>query len=457
MKSVILAGGSGTHLWPLSRKQYPKQFLKFGKYSLFQEAFLRCTHVSNLEEIFVVTNKNLKFFVVGQIQEIGYEISWDNVLVEPLEKNTLPAICYAVKTIQKRFKDSIVGVFPSDHFVDKQIMEMISSAESLASEGSIVTFGIPPSSANTNYGYLKSGVKKGVGKKVVEFHEKPNETEAKKYVNQDYYWNSGIFLFHTSTFFDELKKYSLDLFKIFNENENIDFIYKKTPSISIDYGILEKTQNIILVPIKNHWNDLDDFSDLYDQLDHDANGNVVYDCDFSAVNAKNDLVYGKNGKLISLIDVQDMIVVDTADALLISPRKDSAKVKQVVEELKNKGDERVLTGQTVYRPWGSYTVLESSENHVIKKICVYEKHRLSLQLHHHRSEHWVVVSGTAEVNVNGKDFFVRPGESTFIRVGEKHRLGNPSDTIPLEIIEVQLGEYVGEDDIVRFDDEYGRK
>jgi mannose-1-phosphate guanylyltransferase/mannose-6-phosphate isomerase len=456
MKSIILAGGSGTRLWPLSREHYPKQFLKIGDYSLFQQTFLRCCEVSNVSEIFVVTNKDQKFYVIGQINELGYDFPKENVLIEPEGKNTLPAICFGMKEIRNLFGPSNVGIFSSDHVLDSGAMQTISDAESLADDGYLLTFGIQPTSPNTGYGYIKPAESLSIGMRVSEFREKPDEETACKYIEEGCLWNSGMFLFNTETFFSELAMATPEIYESFEQNEDINQVYTEIPSISVDYGTMEKSQKVAVVPLQYKWSDLGNFAALYDELDKDSDDNVVYDCELLPLDSQKNLVHSRTGKLVSLIDVNDMVVVDTPDALLISPKESSQKVKQIVNQLKERGDPRAKIGQTVYRPWGSYTVLESSDNHVIKKIMVMPEQKLSLQLHYHRSEHWVVVTGMAEVHVNGDDYFVRPGESTFIRAGERHRLGNPS-RIPLEIIEVQLGEYVAEDDIVRFDDVYGRK
>ncbi|MDP3103470.1 MAG: mannose-1-phosphate guanylyltransferase/mannose-6-phosphate isomerase [Candidatus Methanoperedens sp.] len=454
IKSIILAGGSGTRLWPLSREQYPKQFLKFGKTSLFQDTLERCLVLSNITEIFVVTNESQKFFVSGQIKECGYDIPVENILIEPNGKNTLPAICFGMREIEKRYGSSVVGVFPSDHILDKGAMKIIEGAGSLASD-KLVTFGITPRSPQTGFGYIKPGQALGAGYRVLEFREKPELTLAKKYVKEGCLWNSGMFLFNTDLFFSELKIHAPDVFNAFEASDDIDRVYAAVPSLSIDYGIMEKSSCVAVVRLDEKWSDLGDFNAMYEELEKDGSGNVVYGCDNVSVESTDNLIYSKSKKLVSLIDVRGMIIVDTPDALLVCPISSSQKVKDLVSMLKNKNDERVLLQQTVYRPWGSYTILESSERHKIKNIVVMPEKTLSLQLHYHRSEHWVVVKGMAQVRVNGKEFFLSPGESTFIKGGVKHRLTNPGK-IPLEIIEVQLGDSVAEDDIVRFDDDYGR-
>jgi mannose-1-phosphate guanylyltransferase/mannose-6-phosphate isomerase len=441
-------------LWPLSREQYPKQFLKFGKTSLFQDTLKRCLTLSDITEIFVVTSESQKFFVSGQIKECGYDIPVENILIEPKGKNTLPAICFGMKEIEKRYGRSVVGVFPSDHILDKGVMKIIAGAESMAFE-SLVTFGIAPRSPHTGYGYIKPGQALRAGYRVLEFREKPELSHAKKYVKEGCLWNSGMFLFSTELFFSELKIHAPDVFKAFEASDDINAVYDTISSISIDYGIMEKSSMVAVVRLDEKWSDLGNFDAMYDELEKDSSGNVVYGCDNVSIGSTDNLIYSKPKKLVSLIDVSGMVVVDTPDALLVCPRSSSQKVKDLVSVLKNKGDERAYLHQTVYRPWGSYTILESSERHKIKNIMVMPENRLSLQLHHHRSEHWVVVKGMAQVQVDSKEFFLSPGESTFIKGGVKHRLSNPGK-IPLEIIEVQLGDSVAEDDIVRFDDEYGR-
>jgi mannose-1-phosphate guanylyltransferase/mannose-6-phosphate isomerase len=434
---------------------YPKQFLKLSDTSLFQDTVLRCLEISDITEIFIVTNELQKFFVIGQIEELGYEIPSDNILLEPVGKNTLPAITFGMHEIKERFGRSTVGIFSSDHILDKRAMDIIKSAEELAAEY-LLTFGIVPTSPHTGYGYIKPADPVGNGFKVSEFKEKPDTSSAEKYIEEGCLWNSGMFLFDTDVFFAELEKYASEINDAFNNIDDIGKLFEELPSISIDYGIMERSGRVAVIKLDERWSDLGSFKAIHEEFEKDENNNIVQNCDDVLIGSSGNLIHSKSGKVVSLIDINDMIVVDTPDALLICPKESSQKVKNVVSSLKDRKDERAQLHQTVYRPWGSYTILEDSERHKIKNIVVLPQKKLSLQLHHHRSEHWVVVKGMACVENNGDKFFLRQGESTFIRAGVKHRLSN-TGKVPLEIIEVQLGDYVGEDDIIRFNDDYGRK
>jgi mannose-1-phosphate guanylyltransferase/mannose-6-phosphate isomerase len=356
--------------------------------------------------------------------------------------------------IEKKFGECAVGVFPSDHVLDMDAMGTIRGAEKLAGEY-LVTFGIAPAFPHTGYGYIKPGENLENAQKVLKFMEKPKLEAARKYIEEGCLWNSGMFLFNTKLFFNELKTHSPDIFTAFTKRNDIGQIYKKLPSISIDYGIMEKSEKVAVVKLGYKWSDLGDFDSMYVETEKNEKGNAIYNCEDISINSTANLIYSKKGKAVSLIDVNDMVVMDTDDALLVCPRKSSQKVKEIVTALKEKKDEKALLHQTVYRPWGSYTILETSGRHKIKNIRVMPGKKLSLQLHKYRSEHWVVVKGIALVQVDGEEKRLEEGESTFIKAKVKHRLSNPG-TIPLEIIEVQLGDYVGEDDIERFEDEYGR-
>jgi len=403
----------------------------------------------------VVTNESQKFFVLGQMEELGLDLPKDNMLIEPQGRNTLPAIYFGIHEIEKRFGSCVVGVFSSDHILDIEAMDTIAGVEQLAHKY-LVTFGIVPKSPHTGYGYIKPGDAIGAGYMVSEFNEKPDPDEARQYVDEGYLWNSGMFLLDTDLFLSEVAKHAQDIGNFFMSGRNINDIYNEIPSVSIDYGILEKSDRVAVVGLDFKWSDLGNFDAMYHEFDKDLIGNVVFGCDDASVDSTGNIIQSTENKVVSLIGIDNMVVVDTPDALLVCPRDRCQDVKDVVRALKEQDDERVSLHRTVYRPWGSYTILEDGERYKIKRIRVLPEKTLSLQLHYHRSEHWVIVTGMACVQVDGKRFYLRQGESTFIRPGIKHRLSNPGK-FALEIIEVQLGEYVGEDDIMRFDDEYGRE
>lgn len=448
MKSIILAGGVGTRLWPLSREYYPKQFIQLDGHSLFQRTCERAALISGYEGIYVVTNEIHHYLVQNQFEELGYSLPEDHLLAEPTGKNTLPAIAWAMQRIRADDPSASAIVFPSDHQLGDAALDQIRAAEPLAMQY-LVTFGIRPTSPHTGYGYIKPGKPLSVGSIVDEFREKPDEKTAGEYVKSGYLWNSGIFLLSASCFFDELKRYNPALFNAFSDGSIPD--YSSLESISIDYGLLEHSQRVAVVTLDAPWSDLGTFKALYDVEHHDAQGNVGI---AEYLSAKNNYVYA-SGKHVGLIGVHDLVVVDTTDALLICDNKHTEQVKKLVNLYNKAKDPITRFHRQVHRPWGSYTVLEESGVYKIKRVTVRPDQKLSLQLHHHRSEHWVVVSGTAEVELDGETRLLRKGESTFVRSGMKHRLRNPG-VIPLEVIEVQLGEYLEEDDIVRFEDDYGR-
>jgi len=458
MKIIILAGGKGTRLWPLSRDRYPKQFIKLfsDKPSLFQETFKRSLLLADLDDIYVVTNEKYKFLVMGAVEELGYEYNEHNILVEPKAKNTLPAIYTGVHEIAKKGSDSVV-VFPSDHMIskDQEFADVIKDSEALTKD-SIITFGIKPDEPNTGYGYISPGDQKLNGYKVKEFKEKPEYEVAVAYVDDGYYWNSGIFMFNTEFFINEVKLHAENIYNAFETSDTIKEAFSKIDEkISIDYGILEKSRNVVVSPVDIGWNDLGSFDSFYDVYDKDENNNIV-DSDNIVIDSKNNYICSEKGKLISTIGVNDLIIVDNRDALLICKKDQSQKVKEIVETLKSRNDSRTEYHVQDYRPWGNYKVLEEELNSFkIKRIKVSQGKKLSYQMHHHRSEHWIVVKGMAKITIDDVEGLVPAGESIFIKPGRKHRLENPGK-IPLEIIEVQMGDYLEEDDIVRFNDEYGR-
>ena len=458
MINLILCGGSGTRLWPISRSLMPKQFARlFDGASLFQRTVKTNSRICSAQ--YIVSNAEQYFLAKDQLEEVGANDV--RFLLEPVGRNTAPAIALACLGLDP---NDIVLVSPSDHVIRKAeaYEECLRKAEEFAKKGFMVTFGITPTGPETGYGYIEAN-----GDDVKRFVEKPDLETAKKYVASGrFFWNSGIFCFKASTFLDELATYSPDILtaaKIAFANakkENKDSLIRvdhedmmNIPSNSIDYAVMEKSAKVKVVPSDIGWSDLGAFDSLYGEFDHDENGNNV-NAKHLAIGSKNSLVLGGQ-RQICTIDLDNMLIVDTPDALLVAPLASSQKVKKVVDELKARGSDLPKVPQTVNRPWGTYSVLESTDRYKMKRIVVRPGERLSLQKHLHRSGHWVVVSGTATCTVGDKVFYVRPNESTYIPSGTVHRLQNEGK-LPLVIVEVQVGEYTGEDGIIRMQDDYKR-
>ncbi|HJJ39068.1 MAG TPA: mannose-1-phosphate guanylyltransferase/mannose-6-phosphate isomerase [Methanocorpusculum sp.] len=452
MYTIILAGGSGTRLFPLSRSSYPKQFIPLlGKESLFQKAVRRALLFSKPNEVYIVTNAEHKFLVINQLAEINTPEC--NVLLEPCGKNTLPAILYGTKDIHVKNPDAKILVLSSDQLieVDDEYKHAVSAAEKLA-ENTIVTFGIVPETPHTGYGYIMPGTSLAGGFSVAAFKEKPDLETAKKYVAEHYLWNAGIFCFSAEVFLEECRKYAPEVFSAFNDNA-ADTAYSITPKISIDYGVLEKSSKIAVVPMKISWNDLGSFEAYYSVHEKDSFGNAV-EGDYLTEDGRNNLVI--SDKLVATVGLSDLAIVDTPDVLMICQRDNSQMVGKLAEKLKENGDERASLHTTVHRPWGTYTTLLRSDTYLIKRLVILPHKRISLQYHNHRSEHWVVVKGIAEVTNGDTVLSVQTGESTFIPAKTKHRLANETDE-PLEVVEVQQGHPLTEDDIVRIDDDFKRE
>lgn len=441
MINLILCGGSGTRLWPLSRTLMPKQFVKlFDHKSLFQLTVERNSTLCN--EQFIVSNNEQYFLALDQLEELG--TFHNRYLLEPIGRNTAPAIALACMALNQ---EEVVLVTPSDHLIKDQIAyeKAIVEAEILAKEGFLVTFGIKPTFAETGFGYIEAS-----GTDVKAFHEKPDCKTAEMYVAAgNYYWNSGMFCFKAGVFLSELETYAPEIFltcKTAYENAKSDGMIRilhddmlLIPEDSIDYAVMEKSQKVKVIPSDIGWSDVGSFDALCQELDNDESNNFIM-----------------SNKHVSLIDVHDLIVIDTEDALLISQKGSSQKVKEIVGRLKKDNVELTTTHATVHRPWGTYSVLEDRPGYKIKKIMVKPGKRLSLQKHFHRNEHWIVVSGTATVQVEDTTYIVRENESTYIKAGEIHRLENQGK-IPIVLIEAQVGSYTGEDDIVRIEDDYKRE
>ena len=474
MTNIILCGGNGTRLWPISRTLMPKQFVKlFSNKSLFQLTVERNSKICDSQ--FIVSNTEQYFLALDQLEEL--KKSNNKYLLEPIGRNTAPAIALACMALSK---DEIVLVTPSDHLIKDEIeyAKVLEIAKELASKDNLVTFGITPTFAETGFGYIEASEFD-----VKAFHEKPNKETAIKYLEAgNYYWNSGMFCFKAGIFLDELKKYSPEIFEasknaLAKVQDEAKATHQKVdsgctalavldnlirikhedmisiPEDSIDYAVMEKSTKVKVIPSNISWSDVGSFDALYEELPKDEDNNTKNENHIS-IDSKNNLIYG-NERIISTIDVEDLIIVDTGDALLVSKKGSSQKVKKVVEKLKSNNSELHNIHLTAHRPWGTYTVLEDTPGYKIKTIVVKPGKRLSLQKHFHRNEHWIVVSGTATVTIKNEIKLIRPNESTYIKMGEIHRLENQGK-IPVVLIEAQVGEYTGEDDIVRIDDDFKR-
>ena len=461
MINMILCGGSGTRLWPLSRTMLPKQFVRlFNNRSLFQDTVLRnqpvCSHT------FVVSNNEQFFLAVDQLGQISS--ASDQFLLEPVGRNTAPAIALACMALDA---DDLVLVTTSDHLVKDQAAyeAAVLEAKALAEQNHLVTFGIKPTYPEVGFGYIEAN-----GNDVSSFKEKPDADTAQSYIDQgNYYWNSGMFCFKAGVFLDELKQYAPEMYQACldampkegcNNEIRIDLdAMKAIPEDSIDYAVMEQSQKVKVVPCDMGWSDLGSFDALYDEVKQPGLDNAILarledSPEPICIDSTNNLIVARE-RQIALVDVEDLLVVDTSDAILISKKGSSQKVKSVVAQIKKQSPELTEIHRLAFRPWGSYEVLVNTEGYKVKRIIVKPGGRLSLQKHFHRNEHWIVVSGTATVTVDDKRCLVRPNESTYIKMGQTHRLENEGK-IDLVMVEVQVGEYTGEDDIVRIEDLYGR-
>jgi len=447
MTNIILCGGNGTRLWPLSRTLMPKQFVKFFEgESLFQKTVKRNQQMCKSQ--YIVSNVEQYFLAIDQMEELSIENA--QYLLEPIGRNTAPAIALACLALDR---EEIVLVTPSDHLIkdEESYNKVIQRAITFANEDYLVTFGITPDYPEVGFGYIEAE-----GDTVLSFKEKPDAVTAQAYIDAgNYYWNSGMFCFKAGLFLEELKKYSptiyeasLTAYKNAKSDDMIRISHEDMlaiPEDSIDYAVMEKSDKVKVVPSNISWSDLGSFESLDEEIP--STDNVI------AIDSENNLVL--SSKQVAVIDVENLVIVDTPDALLVSKKGSSQKVKEVVQILKDRKSELPNVPVTAHRPWGTYTILDESDGYKVKRIVVKSGKRLSLQKHYHRSEHWVVVSGTALVTCGSKEYEVKANESTYIPIGEIHRLENIGK-IPLVMIEAQVGEYVGEDDIVRLEDDFKR-
>jgi len=485
IQPVILSGGSGSRLWPLSRAMYPKQLLPLvTDNTMLQETALRLKGLDieaneiKISSPIIVCNEDHRFFVAEQMRQLGIEDS--KIILEPIGRNTAPALTLAALATQEKSSDAIMLVMPADHVIDDTdtFHKIVKQGAALAAENYLVTFGIQPTAPETGYGYIKTGASIADSACLIDsFVEKPDAKTAQQYLDSgDYLWNSGLFMMTAASWLYEIKSLHKDIFtasekayknaEIDNDFCRIDKnAFEASPSDSIDYAVMEKTagshsnngvstkHKAAVIPLNAGWSDVGVWSTLWDVGEKDSQGNVVKG-DVSLYDTENCFLYSSQ-RYIAAVGLKDTVVVETADAVLVVNKNNAQDVKKVVDALKKQNRDEYLNHQLVYRPWGSYESIDRGERYQAKRITVNPGASLSLQLHHHRAEHWIVVSGTAEVTRGDEVFLVTENESTYIPLGTKHRLANKG-SIPLEMIEVQSGSYLGEDDIVRFEDIYGR-
>ena len=461
---VVLSGGSGTRLWPLSRASFPKQLIPLiGENTMIQETVRRLDGLETLPPI-VVCNERHRFIIAEQLNQIG--IKNPAIILEPVAKNTAPAICAACIQAEKTDKDAVVVVLPSDHSIqDREAFRAaVRTAAAEAEKGSLVTFGIKPTFAATGYGYIESDGAGSVSA-IKRFVEKPDLRTAQSYLGSgNFLWNSGMFVFKPSVFLSELRELNKAVLEateksLANARTDLDFIrldeaaFSENPSISIDYAVMEKTKKGRVVPLDAQWNDVGSWDSLWAVSDKDSDGNAIKGTAVTS-GVKDSLIYSK-GRIVAAVGVENMVIVDTKDALLVADKSKAEDVKKIVDSLKEEGNLAAEESVTGYRPWGTYETVELGERFRVKRIMVRPGQRLSVQMHYHRAEHWIVVSGTAKVRNGDKEFLLAENQSTFIPLGTVHAIENPGK-FPLEFIEVQSGSYLEEDDIVRFEDKYGR-
>lgn len=465
---IIMAGGTGSRLWPLSRELYPKQFLTVtGEQSMLQQTVARLSGLEHMAPV-LICNEEHRFIAAEQMRIGGFAHS--GIILEPVGRNTAPAIALAALQAVNNAaegEEPILLVLAADHVIQNitAFESAVQNALPFAESNQLVTFGIVPTAPETGYGYIRSGEQSGNAFTVSEFVEKPNLATAQKYLSSgNYYWNSGMFLFKASRYLEELAKFSPEILDICKQaiavpEQDLEFIrvnkaiFETCPDDSVDYAVMEKSQNVVVVPMDAGWSDVGSFSALWEVSAKDKNQNVIKG-DVIAVDSSNNYIYAEN-KLVSTVGVDNLVIIETKDAILVANKDQVQNVKTIVKKLKDAGRTEYKIHREVYRPWGKYDSIDFGKRDQVKRITVKPGEKLSIQKHHHRSEHWIVVSGTASVLNGDKTILVTEDESTYIPLGTIHALENPGK-IPLEMIEVQTGSYLGEDDIVRFEDRYGR-
>lgn len=462
---VLLAGGVGSRLWPMSRERFPKQCINVvdPNASLIQQTASRAASLGNVESPIVICNDEHRFLVAQQMAEAGFS---SEIILEPIGRNTAPAVALAAFRAMEINPDAILLVLPADHVIEEgsSFSEVCMKAFDKAEDENIVTFGVKPSYAETGYGYIQAE-KQDCISKVISFKEKPDLDTAEYYLKEGtYYWNSGMFVVKAKVYLEELLAQQSEIFntvkKAFSTHfRDLDFIrinadvFAKSPSNSIDYAIMEKTDRAVVVPYTGKWSDIGAWSALHDLNQKDENGNVLQG-DVFTYDSNNNFIRAEH-RLVAAVGVDDLAIIETGDAIAVVPVKKAQDMKHIVAQLKEEGRSEAENHIKVYRPWGSYETIDRGRRHQVKTIVVRPGHKLSVQLHHHRAEHWIVVSGVAKALIGEQTKLISENESVFIPIGEVHSLENPGK-IPLELIEVQTGSYLGEDDIVRLTDIYGR-
>ena len=453
---VILAGGSGTRLWPISRELYPKQLLKiFGNKTLIQQTFARLKKIIDIKNIYVVTGDNFSDDIYFQLRGLGFERS--NIITESARKNTAPAIALASKTIYDRNKSAVVLTCPADHLIrpDSEFLKNVKTAVRIAKKDFLITFGIIPEYPSPEYGYIKSdtGKKRAAFYTANKFVEKPSIKEAEELIRENSFWNSGIFVWKAKAVLNEIKKNLPNVYKAVHSDSQKK--YSSLEPISIDKGVLEISDKVAVVPASFKWQDIGSWKSLHELLPKNRDNNFLAGKVLDS-GCKNCLIYGNDKRVVVAIGLDDMVVVDTEDAVLVSHKEKTQDIKKIFDRMKSGNFPQHLQHPTIFRPWGSFTVIEEGEGFKVKKITVNPKQRTSLQTHGKRSEHWIVLKGLARVKLNDNIIYLRQHQSIDIPVGAKHSLEN-TDKILLEIIEIQNGNYLGEDDIIRIEDKYKRK